>query len=161
MLAMWYSRFIVLFFRIEFVSPCAKRECFLDWDKRIFFSIKYLQSYHILSFLFEPWLSCTVVSSCLKFLITFLFLGSCALLFQLFPSCHSYFLFYVVPFCATAFYTSPPAVIWTHCCSLGCCRAVIPDFSLPLYWVGFTVSQIFSSLFPVQVTTHPTHEKKG
>lgn len=76
----WYSRIVVPFLWIEFASPCAKRECSLDWDKRIFF---FHQMPYFVSYLSHDF-SCTVVLSCLKFLITFLFLGSRALLFQLF-----------------------------------------------------------------------------
>lgn len=36
MLAMWCSRIIAPFLWVEFVSPCAKEECSLDQDKRIF-----------------------------------------------------------------------------------------------------------------------------
>lgn len=153
---MWYSSTISSSFPwIEFVRTCAKGECFLDQDKRIFFlSVKYLKSYHILCF-FLIWAmtflySCFILSEISNY---FLFLGSCALLFQVFPSCHSYFLFYVVPFFTRALH--PPARIltcWLLSKLLHICHAKISlhySTGLVSVFLGFHV--FFLVLFPVQV----------
>lgn len=50
------------FFQIEFVSPCAKRDYFLDWDKRIFFLHQILAV--IPYFVFLIW-AMTFLFSCL------------------------------------------------------------------------------------------------
>lgn len=113
--------------------------------------IPYFVSFSYLShdFLF------TVVSSCLKFLITFLFLASCALLFQLF----SILSLLLSVFCSSLFQQSPPS----SCCNWTCwllsrlLHSCHPRNSLHFsnglvsLFLGFHVC--FLALFPVQVTS--------
>lgn len=134
---------------------CQGRMFFGSRQKDFFSPIKWLKSYHILCF-FLIW-AMTFLYSCFilsEILITFLFLGSCALLFQLFPSSLSYFLFYVVPFFARALHSAKLWACWLLSrlrCSCHPRSSLHHSTGLVSLFLEFHV--FFIDLFPVQAAS--------